>query len=207
MARPTAPIHLSPEQEKLLRSLVGSREVPHGLVQRAKIVLAVSQGCTNKAIAQEMGGCEETVGLWRKRWVQGCAALEPLEEKPKRLREAISTLLADRPRPGCPGTFTAEQICQIIAIACEKPPESLDHWTRPDLVREAIQRGIVEQSSETSVGRFLKSGGSQTPSEPVLAESRSRRPGRFCRRSTRDLQAVSSSPGTPGTGRPPDQHR
>jgi hypothetical protein len=28
--------------------------------------------------------------------------------------------LADRPRPGCPATFTAEQICQIMAIACDR---------------------------------------------------------------------------------------
>lgn len=197
MARPTSPIYLSPEQEKLLQSIGCSREVPHGLVQRAKIVLAVRQGHTNKAIAEDLGLCEETVGLWRKRWVQGSAELNKLEQKPKRLREAISALLADQPRPGCPGTFTAEPICQIMAIACEKPPEPLDHWTRPDLVREAIQRGIVERISETSVGRFLKSGGAKTPSEPVLAEPRSGRPGRFSRRGKDGLQTVSPGAGTP----------
>lgn len=183
MARPTRPIHLSPEQEKLLQAIANSREIPHGLVQRAKIVLAVSQGLTNKFIAQELGLCEETVGVWRKRWLAGCQDLEKLEQKPKHLREAISTLLADLPRPGCPATFTAEQICQIIAIACEKPPEHLDHWTRPDLVRKAIERGIVAEISETSIGRFLKSSGSKTSSDPVLAEPRSGRPGRFSWRS------------------------
>lgn len=162
MARPTQPIHLSPEQEKFLQSISSSRETPHGLVQRAKIVLAASQGRTNKATAQALGLCEETVGFWRKRWLEGCAALAKLEQNPHRLREAISALLADLPRPGCPATFTAEQVCQIMAIACEKPPEHLAHWTRPDLVREAIQRGVVEQISETSVGRFLKSGGPKT---------------------------------------------
>lgn len=183
MARPTRPIHLSPEQEKLLQAIANSREIPHGLVQRTKIVLAVSQGLTNKFIAQELGLCEETVGVWRKRWLAGCQDLEKLEQKPKHLREAISTLLADLPRPGCPATFTAEQICQIIAIACEKPPEHLDHWTRPDLVRKAIERGIVAEISETSIGRFLKSSGSKTSSDPVLAEPRSGRPGRFSWRS------------------------
>jgi transposase len=158
MARPTRPIHLSPEQEKLLQAIANRRESPHGLVQRAKIVLAASQGRANKAIAQEFGLCEDTVGVWRKRWLAGCAGLEKLAHKPKHLRQAISALLADRPRPGCPATFTAEQVCQIMAIACGKPPEHLDHWTRPDLVREAVQRGIVGQISEASIGRFLKSG-------------------------------------------------
>ena len=82
MARPTTPIDLSPEQSRLLQSIVSSREVPHGLVQRATIVLAASQGRTNKAIAAEMGLCEETVGLWRKRWVQGRADLAKLEGAP-----------------------------------------------------------------------------------------------------------------------------
>lgn len=197
MARPTRPIHLSPEQEKLLQAMANSRETPHGLVQRAQIVLAIQQGRTNKAIAQEFGLCEDTVGVWRKRWLAGGVDLEKLEPQPKRLREAISALLADRPRPGCPATFTAEQICQIMAIACEKPPEHLDHWTHSDLAREAVRRGLVEQISETSVGRFLKSGGSQTPSEPVLVEPRRGRPGGFFRRRQNDLSAVSPSAGTP----------
>jgi transposase len=169
MARPTAPINLSPGQNELLQSIVRSREVPHSLVQRAQIVLAIGEGRTNKAIAEELGLCEETAGLWRKRWLQGCAGLEKLEQKPKRLREAVSALLADKPRPGCPGTFTAEQVCRILAVACEKPPEHLSHWTRPELVREATRRGIVEQISETSIGRFLKSGGSETPPDQILA--------------------------------------
>jgi putative transposase len=171
MTRPTTPIVLSPAQSKLLHSIVGSREVPHGLVQRASIVLAASQGRANKAIAAEMGLCEETVGLWRKRWVQGRADLDKLEHQPKPLREAVGALLADQPRPGCPGTFTPEQICRILAVACEKPPEHLSHWTRPELAREAIRRGIVEQISETRVGRFLKSGESQAAPDPLLAES------------------------------------
>ncbi len=158
MARPTTPIILSPEQSRLLQSIVNSREAPHGLVQRAAIILAVSQGRTNKAVAAEMGLCEETVGLWRKRWVQGQADLAKLEHQPKRLRAAVGALLADQPRPGCPGTFTAEQVCQILAVACEKPPEHLSHWTRAELAQEAIRRGIVGQISMTSVGRFLKSG-------------------------------------------------
>jgi hypothetical protein len=159
------------------------------------MILGIHQGRANKAIALELGLCEETVGLWRKRWLAGCVGLDKLEHKPQRLRQAIGALLADRPRPGCPATFTAEQICLIIAIACEKPPEHLDHWTHPDLAREAVQRGIVERISEASVGRFLKSGGSEAPSEPVLAEPRGGRPGRFSGRSQDGLQAVPPSAG------------
>lgn len=158
MARPPPPLILSPAQDQLLRRLASCRETPHSLVQRARLILAASQGRTNKAIAAELGGCEETVGLWRRRWLEGQAALAPLEHQPKALREAVGVRLADQPRPGCPGTFTPEQICRILAVACETPPAHLSHWTRQELAREAVRRGIVARISETSVGRFLKSG-------------------------------------------------
>lgn len=170
MARPTQPIVLSSEQKKHLELIVRSREVPHGLVQRATMVLKIHEGLTNKAIAQALQMREDTVGKWRQRWLGGCARLALLEDKPRRLREAIGELLADLPRPGCPPTFTAEQVTQILALACEKPPEHLTHWNQSDLVREAVQRGIVERISTTSIGRFLKSGGSQAASQPLLAE-------------------------------------
>lgn len=197
MARPTSPILLSPEQHTLLQVIVRSREVPHSLVQRAQIVLAAGAGRPNNTIGEELGLCEETVGLWRKRWVQGSVELEKLEHQPKLLREAVGQLLADQPRPGCPGTFTAEQICQILALACERPPEHLSHWTRQELVREATRRGIVEQISETSMGRFLKSGGVETPPEPILAEPRSGGRSRLPARSQDGVQTVSPSYRTP----------
>ena len=171
MARPTVPILLSPEQQVLLQALTRSREAPHRLVQRAQIVLSASAGKPNKAIGQDLGLCEETVGLWRQRWFQGSAALVKLEHQPKPLRQAVGQLLADQPRPGCPDTFTAEQVCQILAVACERPPEQFSHWTRQELVREVTRRGIVERISATSIGRFLKSGGFKTASGPLLAES------------------------------------
>jgi transposase len=195
MARPTPPIILSRAQSALLHTLVGSREVPHGLAERAGIVLAASEGRTNKAIAKERGLCEETVGLWRRRWLEGGAELEKLEHHPKQLRKLVGTLLANRPRPGCPGLFTAEQICRLLALACESPPEHLDHWTRPELARALMERGVVESISASSVGRFLKPGGPETPPPPVLAE-----PGNGGRTGIRgrgqdDLQALPPSPG------------
>ena len=48
-------------------------------------------------------------------------------------------------RPGAPTTFSAEQWCQIIALACE-PPEASDrpisHWTPRELADEARKREI-----------------------------------------------------------------
>ena len=72
---------------------------------------------------------------------------------------AFAARLADAERPGAPATFTPEQVCAIMALACEPPEESnlpLSHWSQSELAREAVRRGIVENISHGSVGRFLK---------------------------------------------------
>jgi transposase len=158
MARPLPSLTLTAELQELLQTITRSREAPHSLVQRAQIILAANAGCNNKTIGQNLGLCEDTVGFWRKRWIASGVELAQFESNPKRLREAVSQLLADKSRPGSPGVFTAEQICQLLAVACEKPPEHLSHWTQPELARTVMERGIVEQISASSVGRFLKSG-------------------------------------------------
>ena len=164
MARPLPPLTLSSEQQSILETIARSREAPHSLVQRAQIVLSAHAGDNNKMISQRLGICEETVGFWRKRWLAAGTELVNYAGRPKQLREAVSRLLADKPRPGCPGVFTAEQICQLLAVACETPPEHLSHWTQPELVRTVINRGIVDTISASSIGRFLKSGGTETSS-------------------------------------------
>lgn len=162
MARPTQAIQLTAEQEHLLQRLARSRETPHSLVQRSRIVLYAAQGIAGKAISIQLGIDEDTVVLWRKRWLEGKPKLEKLAGHPGKLPALIGELLSDRPRPGSPGKFSAEQVCQIIALACEQPPEHLSHWTHKDLAREVVTRDIADSISTTSIGRFLKSGRPQT---------------------------------------------
>ena len=145
--------------------------MPHGLVQRAKIVLLAHAGHKNTEISRQLSIQEENAGKWRKRWLSGCAQLIACEGKPKALGDAIESLLADAQRPGIAPVFTAEQVCQIIALACEPPPAHLSHWTRAALVEDALKRSIVEQISCTTIGRFLKSGTDKTASVTLLAES------------------------------------
>lgn len=98
---------------------------------------------------------------WRARWAEAAARLRELEEARASEREvgsAIAQVLADRPRSGRPVTFTAEQVCQILALACETPAESgreVTHWTPRELAQEAEVRGIVASISRRTVARFL----------------------------------------------------
>ncbi len=169
MARPAPLINLTPEQRTVLEGLARRREIAHSLVQRAQIVLRAADGEPSKPIAYALGLNEEAVGQWRRRWADAQDRLAALAGS--RLFAAIKAVLSDRPRSGAPGDFTPEQICQIIALACETPPPPLTHWTRHDRVRETIARGIAPTMSASTIGRFLKSGRPQAPSHPLLAQS------------------------------------
>jgi hypothetical protein len=48
--------------------------------------------------------------------VAGGAALDGLENQPKLLVAGFIELLADKASSSCPATFTAEQVCRIIAL-------------------------------------------------------------------------------------------
>ncbi|MBC6471829.1 MAG: helix-turn-helix domain-containing protein [Hormoscilla sp. GM102CHS1] len=75
-----------PEQKELLEGIARRREAPHSLVRRTQIILKAAAGYNNKTISQDLGLCEDTVGLWRKRWIEGAHSLELLAGKSKELR-------------------------------------------------------------------------------------------------------------------------
>jgi len=92
----------------------------------------------------------------------------------KQLTQLIISVLQDCERPGTPVTFSTEQVVQIVALACENPNKSghpVSHWTPAELAGEAFKRGIVEEISPRSVGRFLKRGYSKTSDARRLANA------------------------------------
>jgi putative transposase len=171
------PIHVGKKAAKLLGQIVRETSSPYWLVTRAKVILRAAGGESNSQIGREMGMTRNTVIKWRGRWQDNqdrVDALEDVEVSEQDVREAVENILADAPRKGAPPTFTAEQVVQIVAIACEDPAQSgrpVTHWTPEEVADEAIRRGVVERISPRQVGRFLKRGGSETSSEPLLVES------------------------------------
>ena len=86
-------------------------------------------------------------------------------EDEKELEKVIIEILTDLQRPGAPDKFTAEQVTQILALACEDPNLSerpIYNWTPRELADEAKVRGIVKSISRRTVGRFLKRRGNKT---------------------------------------------
>lgn len=172
-AKPQA-LGVTERQEGRLKGIIRRKKSPQDLVRRAKIILAASSEARNQHIAADLGTSRLTVRTWRQRWLGAKEALQALEQEEDDgvLEAHILAVLADRYRSGAPATFSAEQICQIMAIACEDPKESgrpITAWTPSELADEAIKRKIVKSISERQVGRFLKGERSKTPSMALLA--------------------------------------
>lgn len=170
-----AKIIITERQQELLQTLARSRQCPQGLAQRAEMILLGFDGWNNEDIADTLKCERHTVGVWRRRWANAFDKLVLIEcmEGPAGLRTAVSELLSDLPRPGCPGKFTAEQVTLILAVACEPPEKSerpVTHWTPTELADEVKKRQIVPSISARQVGRFLKDGGTPAASKPVLAQ-------------------------------------
>ena len=173
-----AKVVISERQQEALQSMVWSRSCPQGLAHRAEIILLAFSGLKNEVIAERLGCERHGIGTWRRRWRKFFPQLVVIEctEKSPALQEAIERVLGDLPRAGCGGKFTAEQIAQILAVACEPPEKSgrpVTHWTPRELADEAVQRGIAASISVRQVGRFLKGGGASTSQEPLLAQRQS----------------------------------
>jgi putative transposase len=155
------PVYLGEGERQELLTLIRAHKTPQHFSFRAQIILHLADGHNAREVACLLGTSRLTVRRWRRHWLarHNCTVLERLQ---------------DAPRPGTPATFSVEQWCQIMALACEPPANSgrpISHWTPREVAAEAIKRGIVATISARHVGRFLKSGRSQTAPESLLAES------------------------------------
>ncbi len=134
-----------------LEKLIKRHQVGQQIALRARIVLAAAQGLKNKEVAQTYKVTLDTVRLWRNRWVKlQDISLEDL---------SLEDRLADAPGPGAPAKISADQRCQIEALACEKPEGSdrpITHWTAREIADELKKRKIVENISPRHAARLLK---------------------------------------------------
>jgi len=155
-----AKIQLTERQYKALQRIRCSTTAAQRLVQRASVILMGFAGILNVTIAQDLGLARKQVGLWRRRWQQSFDALVAIEcgESHAQFCRTIEDVLSDAPRSGSKGTFTAEQVTQILAVACEPPHQSgrpIDRWTHRELADEVVHRAIVPSISVSQVGRYL----------------------------------------------------
>jgi putative transposase len=104
--------------------------------------------------------------LWRQRWLD----LQPLPLSELSVKERLE----DLPRPGAPPRITADQICRLVALACEAPEKSgrpISHWTGREIADELMEQEIVETISPRHARRLLKRSYAQTPSDALLVNA------------------------------------
>ena len=146
-------VKLSEEEKAGLEQLIRRHNVGQQIALRGRIILAAGQGQTTSEIARKLGISINTAQRWRNRWVKAQKiAYEDL---------SIEDRLQDGPRPGAPSKITADQRCQIEALACEKPEKAgrpISQWTAREIADEIIERKIVERISRRHAARLLKRG-------------------------------------------------
>jgi hypothetical protein len=144
-----AVLALNEQEQKALEELVRRHSTPQQIALRGRMILAAAQGKNNAHIGRELGVKADTVRCWRMRWI-GLQAVS-LEDL------SVSERLQDTSRSGRPAQITAEQTCQMIALACEQPAERpISHWTGREIAEEVMARGIVPKISARHAARVFK---------------------------------------------------
>jgi len=133
--RPVIAITLCEEERDFLLLLCRKRSAPVTEVKRARSILLMAEGLSNKAISQRVGFCAVTVGTLRSRFDQ--------------LRlECIS----DLPRRGPPRKIGDHQLEALIAKTLHTKPKGASHWSTRKMAK---QMGI----SHDSVSRIWRAFG------------------------------------------------
>ena len=146
-------VNLGEAERHALEKQVKAHRAEQQIALRARIILTTSQGLNNAQIARELQVGIDMVRQWRDRWL----ALQPIP-----LGElSVEARLQDLPRSGAPPRITADQVCQITALAGEQPQQSerpISHWTGREIAAESMKRGIIDRISPRHAARLLKTG-------------------------------------------------
>ena len=146
-------VELAPEVRQELEAMLRRSSLAQQLALRVRIVLAAADGSNNSQIGRLLYLDVDTVRFWRQRWLS--FALIPISEL------SLDERLSDVPRSGRPIQITAEQRCQIIALACEAPQDAgrpISQWTGREIADEVVKRGILPRISPRHAARLLKKG-------------------------------------------------
>ena len=105
------------QREELERWLRRSK-TGQALALRARIVLAAAGGESDVGVAARLGTTRETVGKWRRRFVEkGCDGL------------------LDEPRPGAPRTVGDADVERVVTMTLESMPRDATQWSTRSMAK------------------------------------------------------------------------
>jgi len=119
------------EAEELNR-WVRRRTTAQGLAFRAQIILACAKGVSDLKVASQLNTTRETVGKWRRRFLQ-----------------ARCDGLLDDPRPGAPRQLGDEDVERVITMTLESTPQDATHWS----TRSMAKASGMSQSAVSRIWR------------------------------------------------------
>jgi len=110
--RPKTALVLSDDERDTLERWSRRHTSAQALAMRCRIVLACCEGGTDVEVAERLGLHRDTVGKWRRRFMQ------------RRLDG-----LHDEPRPGAPRQISDEDVERVIVTTLESQPANATHWS------------------------------------------------------------------------------
>ncbi|MDL2317626.1 helix-turn-helix domain-containing protein [Eubacteriales bacterium OttesenSCG-928-A19] len=137
---------LTPGERSELLSIVSNGKSTAKKIRRANILLMLDASTGNapsqKDIADLCHTSTTTVYTIGRQYHQGGLS-EALDRKP-------------RATPPVPPLLDARATAQILALRHRRPPAGHKRWTTQLLADAAVEAGIVDQISKSTIGRMLK---------------------------------------------------
>ena len=113
-------VELSENEERQLATWSHGRSTPQRLVLRSNIVLLAARGWENRRIARKLRTRQNTVSLWRKRF----------------LSHRMEGIMRDAPRPGRKPRISQKKIDEIIDRTLHTKPPGATQWSTRTLAGE-----------------------------------------------------------------------
>ena len=152
--RPLAPLTLTDADRATLERWTRRRTTAQALALRARIVLRSALGRSNGRVAEELGVTPQTIGKWRRRFL-----------------EAGPDGLLDEPRPGAPRSISDEDVERVIALTLEEKPKDATHWsTRSMAARSGLNQSAVSRIWRAFALQPHRSGTFKLSTDPLFVE-------------------------------------
>jgi transposase len=141
------PVILSSEQRAHLEAFISKGKPAAQAALHARVLLRADRGpegpgCSNAAIAESLGCCQQTVTRVRARFAE--RGLEGIHRKEQQARK--------------PHKLDGRQEAHLIALACSQAPEGRAEWSMRLLAQRFVQLGHAESLSHETVRQTLKRG-------------------------------------------------
>ena len=130
--RPIPRFRLTVDERETLENWIRRPKTGQALAQRSRLIIGCADGKANGAVAAEMGLCKQTVGKWRRRFVD----------------QRLDGLL-DEPRPGAPRKITDADVERALTLTLETMPDDATHWS----TRSLAKRAGLSQSAVSRIWR------------------------------------------------------